>query len=339
MSDLGVTLFPGALDTTTQQPNDKTPSSTTSSVHAQHHNNISDAILAIETTLGINPQDSFSDVATRFAHAVFANTDISQVIQPTSDVSAMTFRLHSNTSVANFLRFENSAGSPLAYITHQGAFDGSAFLIGGIQISSSDLSDGPFASLDSPNFTGTPTAPNPDLGDDSTQLATTHWVSEQNYVDADTFAVDLTPYAPKHSPTFTGTPLAPTPSPNDDSTKIATTAFVQDEIDSAISDGSPLYTIAATVAGLGTPAAGKAGMLRVGSTPFDFMMVVYDATYAKWIGPTIQSSHRQDPQIAAAFDNQPSIQTALPTTYSTYMSYMLTTPWQIWDTAGMTREN
>lgn len=42
-------------------------------------------------------------------------------------------------------------------------------------------------------------------------------------------------------------------------------------------------TVATTVAGLGATADGKQGLIRTGTTPFDFVAVTYDATYAKWV--------------------------------------------------------
>jgi len=68
------------------------------------------------------------------------------------------------------------------------------------------------APLASPAFTGTPTAPTPAAGDNSTKIATTAFVASK---------------APLASPAFTGTPTAPTPAAGDNSTKIATTAFVK----------------------------------------------------------------------------------------------------------------
>jgi hypothetical protein len=68
--------------------------------------------------------------------------------------------------------------------------------------------------LASPAFTGTPTAPTPSPGTDSTQIATTAWVKNFDY-------------APTNSPHFTGNPKSVTPSTGDDDTSIATTAFVK----------------------------------------------------------------------------------------------------------------
>jgi hypothetical protein len=42
-------------------------------------------------------------------------------------------------------------------------------------------------------------------------------------------------------------------------------------------------TVATTVAGLGTPNDGKLGHLKLGTTPFDFIALTYDATYGKWV--------------------------------------------------------
>lgn len=69
------------------------------------------------------------------------------------------------------------------------------------------------APINSPAFTGTPTAPTPVTGDNSTNVATTSFVKSQAY-------------APLASPALTGTPTAPTQPITDNSTNIATTAYV-----------------------------------------------------------------------------------------------------------------
>ena len=71
-----------------------------------------------------------------------------------------------------------------------------------------------FAPLNSPAFTGVPTAPTPAANDSSQKLATTNFVTAQGF-------------APIASPTFTGTPAGPTATPGTNTTQIATTAFVQ----------------------------------------------------------------------------------------------------------------
>lgn len=71
------------------------------------------------------------------------------------------------------------------------------------------------ADLNSPALTGTPTAPTASPGTNTTQLATTAFVSA-----ADALKADIA------SPTFTGVPAAPTASPGTSTTQLATTAFV-----------------------------------------------------------------------------------------------------------------
>lgn len=45
-------------------------------------------------------------------------------------------------------------------------------------------------------------------------------------------------------------------------------------------------SVATTVGGLpGSPAAGAQGLIRAGSTPFDFIGLVWDATYGHWVSP------------------------------------------------------
>ncbi len=72
----------------------------------------------------------------------------------------------------------------------------------------------PYATLLSPAFTGTPTAPTPAINNNSTDIATTAYV--QN---------NLANYAPLYSPAFSGSPVAPTPRTGDNSNRIATTNF------------------------------------------------------------------------------------------------------------------
>jgi|688.fasta_scaffold04581_25 hypothetical protein len=69
-----------------------------------------------------------------------------------------------------------------------------------------------YAPINSPSFTGTPTAPTPTAGDSSTHLATTSFVASS--------------FAPKNSPALTGIPTAPTATAGNSSTQLATTAFV-----------------------------------------------------------------------------------------------------------------
>ena len=79
------------------------------------------------------------------------------------------------------------------------------------------------ANIDNPTFTGTPTAPTAPKATDTTQIATTAFVNDV-----------VEDYAPIASPALTGIPTAPTPASGNNSTQIATTAFVNTEISTAI---------------------------------------------------------------------------------------------------------
>jgi hypothetical protein len=83
-----------------------------------------------------------------------------------------------------------------------------------------DLLDGQqgsyYAPVQSPAFTGTPTASTAAAGTNTTQIATTAFVTAAAALKANLA-----------SPAFTGTPTAPTPTVGDNTTKLATTAFVK----------------------------------------------------------------------------------------------------------------
>lgn len=91
------------------------------------------------------------------------------------------------------------------------------------------------ANLASPAFTGVPTAPTAATGTNSTQLATTAFVTSSTASKANLA-----------SPTFTGTPAAPTAASTSNSTQLATTAFVQTAL-ANFSGGAPIPQTAAGV--------------------------------------------------------------------------------------------
>lgn len=87
------------------------------------------------------------------------------------------------------------------------------------------------APLASPTFTGTPAAPTATAGTNTTQVATTAFV---------TTAVSTK--ANLASPTFTGTPAAPTATTATNSTQIATTAYVKSNLVNYATTASPTLT-------------------------------------------------------------------------------------------------
>lgn len=82
------------------------------------------------------------------------------------------------------------------------------------------------AHINSPEFTGAPTAPTASKATNNTTLANTAYV--QLHVSDINAALDLK--APLASPALTGNPTAPTQSTSDNTTKLATTAFVGNKI-------------------------------------------------------------------------------------------------------------
>jgi len=111
---------------------------------------------------------------------------------------------------------------------------------GAVTLQANDVSAVGGALLASPQFTGTPTAPTPTAGDNSTNIATTAFVQHALLTAAvQSFngrtgvvtlqLADVTGVggAPAASPAFSGTPTAPTATAGTSTTQLATTAFVQ----------------------------------------------------------------------------------------------------------------
>lgn len=113
------------------------------------------------------------------------------------------------------------------------------------------------APLASPTFTGTPAGPTAAPGTNTTQLATTAFVTAAipaagvTSVFSRTGAVvatsgdytvsQVTGAAPAASPTLTGTPVAPTAAPGTNTTQLATTAFVHDAVAAATNAVSSVF--------------------------------------------------------------------------------------------------
>jgi hypothetical protein len=122
------------------------------------------------------------------------------------------------------------------------------------------------APIASPAFTGTPTAPTPTAGDNSTKVATTAFVASYaplaspaltgvptaptatvgtntTQIATTAFVISsMGTYAPVNNPSFTGTPVAPTATAGTSTTQIATTAFVATALGSYAPIASPVFT-------------------------------------------------------------------------------------------------
>jgi|CXWL01.1.fsa_nt_gi hypothetical protein len=88
-----------------------------------------------------------------------------------------------------------------------------------------------FATIASPTFTGVPAAPTAAAGTNTTQLATTAFVTTADNLKA-----------PLASPSLTGTPTAPTAAAGTNTTQLATTAFVTTADNLKANLASPTFT-------------------------------------------------------------------------------------------------
>ena len=97
-----------------------------------------------------------------------------------------------------------------------------------------------YAKLNSPAFSGVPTVPTADAGTNTTQIASTAFVTAAlSGIDLSKYALksDLDTKANINSPALTGTPTSTTPASSDNSTRIATTAFVKALVGAANNGG------------------------------------------------------------------------------------------------------
>jgi hypothetical protein len=127
-----------------------------------------------------------------------------------------------NDQIATTAFVNRSTGSAIAtLLTTQPfvfTFNGRS---GDVVLTAADLVAAGMAPLDSPQFTGVPTAPTALAGDVSHQLANTEFV---------TLALGASGFAPINSPAFTGLPTGPTAAPGTNTGQLATTAFVTEAI-------------------------------------------------------------------------------------------------------------
>lgn len=91
-----------------------------------------------------------------------------------------------------------------------------------------------FAPLASPALTGVPTAPTAAPGTNTTQLATTAFVTAINTILTNAIDSLIATKAPLASPSLTGVPTAPTASAGTNTTQLATTAFVRGEVSALV---------------------------------------------------------------------------------------------------------
>jgi hypothetical protein len=96
-----------------------------------------------------------------------------------------------------------------------------------------------------------------------------------------------------------------------------------------MTDTESIILTSTTISGLGTATDGKIGMLRVGSTPYEFITVVYDATYAKWVSP-------EQAMTKGAMSRQDNVQRLL---YNAQTDPGFGLPWTNKNTAGLSPQS
>lgn len=187
------------------------------------------------------------------------------------------------------------------------------------------------ALIDSPAFTGNPTAPTPAPGDNDTSIATTAFVQAAITAlinsspaaldtlnelaaalgnDAD-FATTITNAlalkAPLNSPVLTGDPKAPTPALGDNDTSIATTEFVQAAIAALSNTGDykASVRVASTAAiNLAAPGANIDGVAMVAGDRFlekDNATLADRGVYI-WNGAAVPATRALDADTGAEFN-------------------------------------
>jgi len=125
-----------------------------------------------------------------------------------------------NTSGAFTLSAQVAGGSNVVSIPQAGPNAPTIVYSNGTDLFNANVSTAGLAPINSPNLTGTPTAPTAAATSNTTQIATTAQVHAA-------ILLAIAGLAPLASPTFSGVPTAPTPATSDNSAKLATTAFVQ----------------------------------------------------------------------------------------------------------------
>jgi hypothetical protein len=251
-------------------------------------------------------------VAGRTGAIVLSTTDISGIssyaslVSPTFSGSpaAPTATVGTNTTqLANTAFVQAALPTKVSQLTNDSSFitvagapvQSVAGRTGSIALSIADISGG--APLASPALTGIPSAPTATAGTNTTQLATTAFVTsavptkvssltnDSGYVTASTSPVtsvatrtgaivltvsDISGAAPTASPTLTGVPVTPTAIAGTNNTQIASTAFVSSAITAATpTKTSQLTNDSSFITAAGAPVqsvAGRTGAVILSTT-------------------------------------------------------------------------
>lgn len=301
----GSTLYPTALDDASTLPEDKTDGTLTATDHAAHHNNLATALRAVEAALGTTPYGAnYATVAAAIAGKVDFSPTAEQIILGTGDIVGLTVKATVAQSLKNVFQMRLSNNAIGAYIDKDGNFSAQGLKIAGAALAAANLSNGVtgtgaivlasaiagLAALASPTFTGTPAAPTAALDTSTTQIATTAFVLNQLSAVADgTPAMDGaaargtsthiaradhvhptdTTLLPKAGGTLTG--------------KLTVAAAGIGFNDGTTQTTAPAAGVTVVTALPGSPTDGQTVKLRIGASPYRYLVMTYDATYAKWV--------------------------------------------------------
>lgn len=171
------------------------------------------------------------------------------------------------------------------------------------------------ADLNSPTLIGTPTAPTASSGTNTTQIATTAFVSGS--VTTERTATATLTNKSLTSPALTGTPTAPTASSGTNTTQISTTAFVTAAITAAKEALYPVGSIyvnagvttnPGTLLGFGTWVAFGAGRVMVGLNGSDSLFDALEETGGS--KDAVNVSHTHTASASTVGDHSHSINNA-----------------------------
>lgn len=277
--------YPGSLDTIADDKVDATP---TAADHAPIHNLIADSIMAVQSTLGINPQGLYPTVQAALAGKVDMAPTASQVILGTGDITALVVKATSTQNLANVFEMRLNNNAIAAFIDRFGSFSAQALKVGGAALASTHLADGAqLARLSSPTFTGTPAAPTAAVDTNTTQLATTAFVigqaasvlplmdgaaqigSSLRYARADHIHASDTSRLALSGGTMTG--------------KLTVAAAGIGFNDGSTQTTAPQPGVQVVTALPVSPTDGLTVLLKLGTTPFSTIMLTWDNALGKWV--------------------------------------------------------
>ena len=171
----------------------------------------------------------------------------------------------SSAEVTSALLVSVEQGATLADTRWQLVTDG-VIVLGTTVLTFQNVTQG-FAPINSPALLGTPLAPTAPAGTNTTQIATTEFVTAVQAL----LNTALGLKAPLASPALTGVPLAPTAVPGTNTTQVATTAFVtavQDLLNTALGLKAPLASPTLTGVPLAPTAVPGTNTTQVATTAF-----------------------------------------------------------------------